>query len=68
MILTAILNLIFAVGVIVMVLTPLMWAILTQHRDRPRPTAAARTPVRSPEPQPRRPSSQPRHEPVVGRA
>lgn len=35
MILTAILNAVLAVGVIVMVITPLVWAILTQHRGHP---------------------------------
>lgn len=35
---TAILNAILAVGVIGMVLTPLVWAILTQRRDHPRQT------------------------------
>ncbi len=68
MILTAILNAILAVGVIVMVVTPLVWAILTQHRDHPCPAATARTAARPPSPEPRRPSSQPRREPVAGRA
>jgi hypothetical protein len=36
MILTAILNTMLAAGMIVMVITPLVWAILTQHRDHPR--------------------------------
>jgi hypothetical protein len=35
MTLTAILNAILAVGVIVIVVTPLVWAILTQHRHLP---------------------------------
>lgn len=35
MILIATLNVIAAVGVIVMVITPLVWAIRTQHRDWP---------------------------------
>ena len=65
---TAILNVVLASGVFVMVVAPLVWAILTQHRDHPRPPAADRSTVRSPQPYPRHPSSQPRHEPVVGRA
>ena len=39
MITTAIFNAILAIGVIVMVVTPLVWAILTQHHDHPRPAA-----------------------------
>jgi hypothetical protein len=54
MLITAILNGILALGVIVMVLTPLVWAILTQHRDHPRPAAADGTDVRTPLSQPAR--------------
>jgi hypothetical protein len=70
MILTAILNAILAVAVIVMVLTPLVWAILTQHRDRPRPAATVGATVRPLSPEPRRPSSspRPRRKAVIGRA
>ena len=34
---TLIVNVILCIGVIVMVVTPLVWAILTQHRDHPQP-------------------------------
>ena len=66
--LTAIVNAILAIAVIVMVVTPLVWAILTQHRDHRHPAAIVDTTVRPPSPQPRRPSSQPRRKPVIGRA
>jgi hypothetical protein len=33
MILAVVLNAILAIGVVVMVVAPLVWAILTQHRD-----------------------------------
>lgn len=68
MTLTAILNAILAAGVIVVVVTPLVWAILTQHRDHPRPAATVGSSPRSLSPQPRRPSSRPRHKAVIGRA
>ncbi len=76
MIPTAILNAILALGVIVMVLAPLVWAILTQHRDHPRPAASGRATESAAESatarpssrQPVRPSSQPRPKPVIGRA
>lgn len=68
MILTAILNATLAVGVIAMVLTPLVWAILTQHRDHPRPAATVGATAGLPGPQPRRPSSRPRQTAVIGRA
>ena len=51
MTLTAILNAILALGVIVMVVTPLLWAILTQHGDHPRRAATHHAPA--PDPQPR---------------
>ena len=35
MILTVLLNAILCLAVLVVVVTPLVWAILTQHRDRP---------------------------------
>ena len=68
MIPTAILNAILAVGVIVIVVTPLVWAILTQHRDHPRPAATVGATAGPPSPEPRRPSSRPRHTAVIGRA
>jgi hypothetical protein len=37
----AIINAIFAAVVIVIVVAPLLWAILTQHRDEHRPRLAA---------------------------
>jgi hypothetical protein len=67
-ILTAILNAILAVGVIVMVVTPLVWAILTHHRDHPRPPATLGATTRPPSPRPRHPSLRPRRRAVVGRA
>ncbi len=67
MILTAILNATLAVGVIVMVITPLVWAILTEHRDHRRRAAtdgatgtAAKSRARK---QTRRP-----YQPVAGQA
>ncbi|HET6870321.1 MAG TPA: hypothetical protein VFH80_30695 [Solirubrobacteraceae bacterium] len=68
MIPTAILNAILAVGVLVMVVTPLVWAILTQRRDHPRPAASVGATAGRPTPQPRRPSSRPRHTAVIDRA
>ncbi len=68
MILTAILNAILAAGVIVMVVTPLVWAIRTQRRDHvglaATEAAAARTP------QARDPTlhTRPQYKPLVGRA
>lgn len=38
----AILNLILAISVIAMVVTPLIWAIRTQHRDQARKPLAGR--------------------------
>ncbi len=66
MIPTAILNAILALGVIVMVLAPLVWAILTQHRDHPRSAANESATMRPPTPEPRRRSSQPQRKPVIG--
>ena len=68
MIPTAILNAILAVGVIVIVVTPLVWAILTQHRDHPRPVATVATTLRPISPEPRRPSPRARPGAVIGRA
>jgi hypothetical protein len=61
-----ILNAILAVGVIVMVVAPLVWAILTQNRDYQRPAAtgaAAERPATSRE---RRPARRPHSRPVTG--
>ncbi len=68
MILTVVLNAILAVGVIVMVVTPLVWAILTQHRDHPRQTATLGVTVPPPSSRPRHPSARPRRRAVIGRA
>jgi hypothetical protein len=68
MILTAILNTILASAVIAMVVTPLVWAILTQPRDHPRPVATVATTLRPQSPEPRRPSPRARHEAVIARA
>jgi hypothetical protein len=62
MILTAILNAILALGVITLVVTPLVWAILTQHRDHPRPAATVRPPSPA-----RRRAPRPSHKSVIGR-
>jgi ABC-type glycerol-3-phosphate transport system permease component len=67
MILTAILNAILVLGVIVMVITPLVWAILTQHLDHPWLAATHRAPGLSPDRQPRRRAPQPSYKPVTGR-
>ena len=68
MIMTAIINAILAVGVIVMVVTPLVWAILTQHSRPPAPAATDGATVRTPEPRKPRYAHRPEYEPVVGRA
>lgn len=68
MILTAILNASLAIGVIVMVVTPLVWAIRTQHRDHPRPTATVGATSRPLSPEPRSPTIRPRHGAVLRRA
>ena len=68
MILTAIVNAILAIGVIIVVVTPLVWAILTQHRDHPRPAATVGTTLCPLSPEPRRPFPRARHEAVIGRA
>lgn len=70
MILTTILNVGLAIGVLVIVVTPLVWVILTQRRDRPRPVAAEAPAVQPQGPQPSEPSgrgSQPVYKPVIGR-
>ncbi len=65
---TTILNIVLALGVIVMVVAPLVWAILTQHRDRPQLAVTDAATARTPHPQPRTRSRQPSYEPVGGRA
>jgi hypothetical protein len=74
MVLTVIFNAILALGVIVMVVTPLGWAILTQHRDHahPAPTDGpimhSPPTMRSPQSRDRQPSRRPQYKPVGGRA
>ncbi len=65
MILTAIFNAVLAVGVIVMVVTPLMWAILTQHGDPGGPDSAT---VRTHHHGEHRHARSPQYKPIVGRA
>ena len=68
MITIAILNAVLALGVMVMVVAPLLWAIMTQHRDHP-PTAATDSDNISPTQRPTaRHAPQPRHNPVIGPA
>jgi hypothetical protein len=67
MILLATLNAILAVGVSVLVVTPLVWAILTQHRDPPHHTATAGATERAPQSRERRHAARPRYKPLVGR-
>ena len=68
MITTAIFNAILAVSVIVMVVTPLVWAILTQHHDHPRSVATDGATVRTAEPRKPRHTDRPQYEPDMGRA
>jgi ABC-type cobalt transport system substrate-binding protein len=65
MILTAIFNAVLAVGVIVMVVTSLMWAILTQHGD---PGGADSATVRTHRNGEHRHARSPQYKPIVGRA
>ncbi|HSP64973.1 MAG TPA: hypothetical protein VLO10_02170 [Candidatus Deferrimicrobium sp.] len=68
MIMTAVINAILALGVFVMVVTPLVWAIVTQHHDHPRRAAADGATVRRTEPRKPRHVDRPEYKPVVGRA
>ncbi len=65
---TAILNVILALGVIVMVIAPLVWAILTQHRDHPWLVVTDGASGRQPQAQPRQRTSRPSYRPVIDRA
>jgi hypothetical protein len=67
MVLTVLFNAILAVGVIVMVVTPLVWAILTQHRDHPHleATGAAKTEAR--QSRERRHAPRPQYDSILGR-
>jgi hypothetical protein len=51
-----------------MVVTPLVWAILTQHRDHPLPAATDGGPARAPQSDDRRRAPRPQYTPVTGRA
>jgi hypothetical protein len=68
MITTAILNAVLALGVIVMVVTPLVWAILTQRRDDPRSGATVGASTRPVYRQSSRRGSRPSYGPLTGRA
>jgi hypothetical protein len=68
MLTTAILNGILALGVIVMVVIPLVWAILTQHRDHPRPAAAEGPNERAPLSGDRRRAPRPQYKPAIRHA
>ncbi|HET9720325.1 MAG TPA: hypothetical protein VFP55_09635 [Solirubrobacteraceae bacterium] len=64
---TTILNSILAVGVIVMVVTPLVWAILTQRRDHSRQTITQTT-TSHPAGRPHRATRRRRYTAAAGRA
>ena len=68
MALTTVLNIILAIGVVVMVVAPLAWAILRERREHAIPVAAApAAPQPKPEPsEPGRRGSRPRYKTVVG--
>ena len=65
---TVILNAILALGVIVMVVAPLVWAILTQQRDHRRLAFSDGARPRPRHPEARRPEPQRSYRPVTGRA
>jgi hypothetical protein len=67
MTLMAVFNAILAVGVTVMVVTPLVWAILTQHRDHPRPAATEAATMDAPQSRERQHTARPHYQPVAGR-
>lgn len=66
MITTAILNVTLALGVVTIVVTPLVWAILTQHRDHRGLRHGERAASRDPQPRVRRPAARP-YTPAAGR-
>jgi hypothetical protein len=66
MILTAILNATLVVVVIAMVVTPLVWAILTQHRDHPRLSATDGATGQARQVGKRRRITRARYKPAVG--
>jgi hypothetical protein len=63
MTLVIILNAILCGAVVVMVVAPLVWAILTQQRDEPTGIATVSRNPRAPA-DPRRPARRPRHAPI----
>ncbi len=65
---TIILNAILALGVIAMVVTPLVWAILTQHRDHPTLAAAESATADQSHSRDRRHATRPQYKPAIGRA
>ncbi len=67
MTLTVLLNAILAIGVTVMVVTPLVWAILTQHRDDPRQAASGAGTIDAPQGRERRHAARGQYKPIVGR-
>ena len=67
MTLTVIVNAILVVGVTVMVVAPLMWAILTQHRDHPGTAATDSATMPAPQSRGRRHAARPQYNPVAGR-
>ena len=68
MVMTAILNAIAGLGVTVMVIAPLVWAILTQHRDHPGRAQPDGGPARAPQSQSRQRRRRPRYTSAAGRA
>ena len=56
-------NAVFCFGVVVMVVAPLVWAILTQHRDAHAVTAQRRRRLRTAS-QVRRPVPRPQYKPI----
>jgi hypothetical protein len=69
MALTTVLNVILAIGVVVMVVAPLAWAIVRERREHPvaRTAEAPSAPQRGPQPSaPDRRGARPRYKPVAG--
>ncbi len=68
MLTTAILNVVLALGVIVMVVAPLIWAVVTQHRDHPQLAVNDGATARPSQGKLRIHAAQPSYKTVVGRA
>jgi ABC-type glycerol-3-phosphate transport system permease component len=64
----AIINAIFAAVVIVIVVAPLLWAILTQHRDQPDVVAPKASTARGSQRAGHQRAQQRRYRPLAGRA